>query len=363
MSLSPHPDRALAGKIAARIASRARELGRPRVRLMHVCGTHEDTIQKHGVRSLLPEGVEIIPGPGCPVCVTTAREIDEALALADRGVVVTTFGDLMKVPGGGGRSLARAKADGRDVRVVYSIYDAVKIARASGAETVHVAVGFETTAPSTASVLADDGLPAGFSVLACHRLVPPALAALMADPEVRIDGFIEPGHVSAIIGLRPYEELSRAFRVPQVVAGFEPQDVLMGVLMLLTMLRDGESGVRNEYVRVVSPEGNGRALAAMAAAFAPCDVAWRGFPVIPGSGLRLLPRVARRDARERFGLRLPDDAGSVPAGCLCPEVLKGKAYPDECPLFGADCTPEHPVGACMVSSEGSCGIWHRYGAF
>jgi len=359
MNLSHLRSRELAEKLVRKIRDAAAGLGGRKVRIMHVCGTHEDTVSRYGLRGLLPEGLEIIPGPGCPVCVTTSREIDEALALSQHAVL-TTFGDLMKVPASDGRSLMDARAAGADVRVVYSIYDAVAIARSIPGEVVHVAVGFETTAPSTASVMNE--APPNFSVLTCHRLVPPAMAALLSDGEARIDGLIDPGHVSAVIGVRAYEPLSRRFGTPQVIAGFEPTDLLMAVLMLLEMLARGETAVKNEYGRVVRTEGNERARRLMDEVFETCDVAWRGFPVIPGSGLRLRERFAARDARRRFEISV-EGIPEISRGCICGEVLKGKAYPDACRLFGKACTPEHPVGACMVSSEGSCGIWHRYGRF
>ncbi len=352
--------RETAGKLASRIGETAGRLGRKTVRLMHVCGTHEDTVSRYGIRGLLPAGMEIIPGPGCPVCVTTSREIDEALRLCERATV-TTFGDLLKVPGSEGRSLADARAEGGDVRVVYSIYDALALAAAADRDVVHVAVGFETTAPSTASVLLE-GVPPNFSILCCHRLVPPAMEALLSDGDVRIDGFINPGHVSAIIGAAAYEKLGARYGIPQVIAGFEPADLLLAILMLLEMMERGEGSVRNEYVRVVRREGNAKALFMLDEAFEPCDVAWRGFPVIPGSGLRLRKNHEGCDARLRYGLTLEEKPESA-KGCICGDVLKGKAYPDACRLFGKTCTPEHPVGACMVSSEGSCGIWFRYGRF
>jgi hydrogenase expression/formation protein HypD len=347
-------------KLVARIETLSDAIPRDGIRIMHVCGTHEDTVSRYGIRSLLPAKVEIIPGPGCPVCVTTMREIDEALSLTQKAVV-TTFGDLLKVPGSEGRSLADAKAAGGDVRVVYSIFDALKIAAGTGAEVVHVAVGFETTAPSTASALREKP-PENFSILTCHRLVPPAMDVLLQDREARIDGLIDPGHVSAVIGLRPYEALSRRYAVPQVVAGFEPNDLLLALVMLLEMIREGKGEVRNEYARVVRREGNVKALGLLEEVFEPCDVAWRGFPVLPGSGLRLREPYAGREAREKFALEVrsaAEDAGE----CICGMVLRGRAYPDDCKLFGKACTPERPVGACMVSSEGSCGIWYRYGKF
>ena len=361
MSLSHLKSPDVARRLAEKIRAVADSLQREKIRIMHVCGTHEDTVSRYGIRDLLPDCVEIIPGPGCPVCVTTSREIDESLELA-RCAVITTFGDLMKVPGSRGRSLVDEKAAGADVRVVYSIFDALAIARETDRETVFVAVGFETTAPSTASVFRAGSIPENFSVLMCHRLVPPAMELLLRDGDAGLDGFINPGHVSAIIGTRPYEALSEKYGAPQVVAGFEPNDVLLAVLMLLIMMRNGEGKVRNEYMRVVRPEGNVKAQELMGGIFEPGDVDWRGFPVIERSGLVLRDAYARYDARKKHGLSVKS-APEILKGCICGKVLKGTAYPDACGLFGKECTPQHPVGACMVSSEGSCGIWHRYGKF
>ncbi len=362
MSLSrlKSPDVAL--RLAEKIRAAGRSLQKEKIRIMHVCGTHEDTISRYGIRDLLPDCIEVIPGPGCPVCVTTSREIDECIELARRRAVITTFGDLMKVPGSRGQSLMDEKAEGADVRVVYSIFDALAIARETDRETVFVAVGFETTAPSTASALRAGSIPDNFSVLMCHRLVPPAMELLLRDRDARLDGFINPGHVSAIIGTKAYEALGARYGTPQVVAGFEPYDVLLAVLMLLTMMRKGEEKVRNEYMRVVRPEGNVKAQELMAGIFEPADVEWRGFPVIERSGLVLREAYARYDARKKHDLDVKS-APEISRGCICGKVLKGTAYPDACGLFGKDCTPRHPVGACMVSSEGSCGIWHRYGKF
>jgi hydrogenase expression/formation protein HypD len=247
--------------------------------------------------------------------------------------------------------------------MVYSIDDAVRMARTDKKETVFMGVGFETTAPGTA-VAVRSGLPDNFSVLGCHRTVPPALKALVEMGEVRLDGLIEPGHVSVIIGLRPYEFLSREYHLPQVVAGFEPLDLLMAVLMLARQKKEGRAEVENEYSRAVRPEGNVKAQEALAAVFEPFDVDWRGFPVIPGSGLRLRQQFERWDARKKFADELSDLRDAVfpePKGCLCGEVLRGIRDPQRCPLFGRKCKPESPVGPCMVSSEGSCNILYRYG--
>ena len=346
-------------ELALNASKKIKELaGDKKFKFMHVCGTHEDTITRYGIRSLLPEGIEVISGPGCPVCVTTAKEIDEAHALAD-SAIITTFGDLLKVPGSRGKSLRDVKAGGKDVRVVYSISDAVKIAKSTDKEVVHIGIGFETTAPSTAAVLNDD-LPENFSVLSCHRIIPPAMDALLSPGEIKIDGFIDPGHVSTIIGVKAYEPLSEKYGVPQVIAGFEPLDVLFGIVMLLEMIENEDFSVRNEYSGVVRYEGNLKAQRLLGEIFDICDVAWRGFPVIPKSGLELKKEFSDFNARKKFDIKI-EKSIDIPEGCRCGDVLKGLIYPDECKLFCRACNPEHPVGACMVSNEGSCAIWHRYG--
>lgn len=347
-------DGRLAEKIVRKIACLSGEQGH--VRIMHVCGTHEDSISKAGIRYLLPQNVEVMSGPGCPVCVTTTREIDEAISLARKEVTVTTFGDMLKVPGSSS-TLAEQKTGGGDVRTVYSISDALKIAETNpGKDVVHIGIGFETTAPSTALAIKD--APENFSVLSCHRMIPPAMDFLLSAGETGIDGFIDPGHVSVVIGLAPYKKISGKYKIPQVVAGFEPIDVLYAILLLLKMIKEKDCGVWNEYSRVVRDEGNSLALAAIDEVFEECDVKWRGFPKIPGSGLAIREEYGEKDARRRFALKVKE-AGE-PRGCRCGEVLKGIAYPRECPLFGKRCTPENPVGPCMVSGEGSCSIAYKY---
>ena len=353
--LSGFRDRRIAEKITSKIRATAEGMGP--IRLMHVCGTHEDAIAKAGIRSLLPDNVEIISGPGCPVCVTTAKEIDEAIALAKEGATVASFGDMMKVPGSAS-CLWDAKAEGADVRIVYSISDAVKLAKEKpGKEVVHIGIGFETTAPSSAAELLS--APENFFVLSCHRTIPAAMDFLLSEGDTKIQGFIDPGHVSAIIGVAPYRALSEKYGIPQVVAGFEPVDVLYGVFMLLEMIGQKEHGVRNEYTRVVKEEGNAKAVAILEKVFTPCDVKWRGFPVIPGSGLAIRDEYAGHDARKKFPLDVKESP--EPRGCICGKILKGIAYPASCPLFGKRCTPESPVGPCMVSGEGSCHIAYKYG--
>jgi len=333
------------------------------LRFMHVCGTHQDTLVKHGLDALLTRcGVDISQGPGCPVCVTTPREIEEILLLATQGKTIATFGDMIRVPGVSS-SLQEMKTEGCDVRTVYSIEDALRIAEHhKEKEVVFMAVGFETTAPTTASVLLQDP-PSNFSILCCHRLIPPALHAILQMGELKIDGFIEPGHVSTIIGVTPYEFLSQEYHIPQVIAGFEPLDLLMAVWMLIRQIQHGYAVVENEYARAVKPEGNRKAQQVLGKVFEPMDIKWRGFPVIPGSGLRLRRGFARYDARKKYEEilePLSHEEFPDPVGCLCGEVLRGLISSKQCPLFGRECTPEHPVGPCMVSVEGNCHILFRY---
>jgi len=333
------------------------------LRFMHVCGTHQDTLIKNGLDSVLRTcGITIGQGPGCPVCVTTPREIEEILLLARKGKTVATFGDMIRVPGDTS-SLQQLKADGCDVRTVYSIDDAVRIAEKNPAkDIVFMAIGFETTAPTTASTVLRDP-PLNFSVLSCHRVIPPALHALLEMGEMRIDGFIEPGHVSTIIGLKPFESLSSRYHVAQVVAGFEPLDLLMAVWMLVRQVKAGDARVENEYTRAVRPEGNVKAQQVMNKVFTCKDMKWRGFPVLPKSGLLLRNKYEAYNARKKYEddlLEIKDKEFSDPVGCLCGEVLRGLISSKECPLFGGECTPDSPVGPCMVSVEGSCTIEYRY---
>ena len=330
--------------------------------LMHVCGTHQDTLIRFGLDGEFKRvGIDIRQGPGCPVCVTPPAEIEEILALASAGKTIAVFGDVMRVPGQNG-SLNDAKAAGADIRVVFGVDDAVAIARRIKKDVVFMGIGFETTAPTTASALLSDP-PDNFSVLSCHRTVPPALNAIASMGEIRLDGMIEPGHVSTIIGTKPYEFLSERYHIPQVVAGFEPLDLLMGVYMLAVQYREGRAEVENEYARVVKPEGNRIALGAMKDAFKPVDVVWRGFPVIEGSGLAIRERFEKHDARKRFeDILKPVQTRKYrePKGCRCGEMLRGTLTSEECPLFAKVCTPMNPIGPCMVSREGSCCISYKY---
>jgi hydrogenase expression/formation protein HypD len=330
------------------------------VRFMHVCGTHQDTLVRFGLEDMLKEtGVEIRQGPGCPVCVTTTKEIVEAIVLAESGVTVTVFGDMMAVPTPMG-SLADAKAKGADVRVVYSVEDAIKLAPHTN-EVVFMSIGFETTSPTTASVMLNR-LPGNFSVVSCHRLLPPALEALFNLGEVRIDGLIQPGHVATIIGTKPFERFSNERGIPQVVAGFEPLDLLVSVFMMCKQIHEGRHKVENEYSRVVRPEGNPKAMAMLEKVFEPVDRNWRGFPVLPKSAYELRKEFDAHNARVKFQdiLRAAPAVKEEMGGCRCGEVLRGIITSQQCPVFGKGCSPKRPMGPCMVSREGSCNIAFRY---
>ncbi|UCE91890.1 MAG: hydrogenase formation protein HypD [Methanobacteriota archaeon] len=332
------------------------------ITLMHVCGTHQDTLIRFGLDDEFRDvGVDIRQGPGCPVCVTPPSEIEEVLALARSGVTVAAFGDLMKVPGER-ESLNDAKAEGADVRIVFGVDDAVELSRRMKNDVVFVAIGFETTAPTTAMALLSNP-PENFYVLSLHRTVPPALKAIASMGEMKLHGMIQPGHVSTIIGTGPYEFLSRKKKMPQVVAGFEPLDLLMAVYMLARQISEGRADVENEYVRVVKPEGNQAALRAMGDAFEATDAPWRGFPTIQDSGLSIRSRLEGHDASRRFSEVIApvlEREYVEPEGCRCGEILRGIITSDECPLFGTKCTPQTPIGPCMVSREGNCYISHRY---
>jgi hydrogenase expression/formation protein HypD len=333
---------------------------RKQVVLMEVCGTHTHAIAAAGLRRMLPPQVRLISGPGCPVCVTPVDYLDRAEALAALpDTIVCTFGDLMRVPSSRG-SLEKARARGARVRVVYSPRDALDVARAEhGARVVFLAVGFETTAPTIVAAVEEAErlrIP-NFLILPGNKIVPPPLRALARDPDVAVNGVLLPGHVSVVTGSREFEFLPAEFGIPAVVVGFTPADVLRGVLDLVEQLRDGRAEVANLYGRVVTAEGNPHALALLAKFFEPADTAWRGLGTIPASGLALRAAWAHRDA-SRILVELPEPL--EPPGCRCGEVLKGTIEPPECPLFAGECTPETPVGACMVSSEGTCAAWYRH---
>jgi len=327
-------------------------------KIVHVCGTHEMAITRNGLRRFLPETVDLLEGPGCPVCVTPAADIDEAIAIARAGATLCTFGDMMRVPGSE-RSLDNARSDGCDVRAVLSASDAVDLAREAKHDVVFFAVGFETTAPMTAAILLDDP-PANLSVLVSHKQIPQAMAALLDLPDSRIDAYLAPGHVSTIIGTRGYEPWLVKRRIPIVVGGFEPLDILYAVALILRQHQDAAPAVENGYPRAVDTHGNPAAQALIDTVFETADVRWRGIGCIPDSGYALRAALEAFDARRRFSLDLPEPRDEIP-GCRCPDVLTARAVPTECPLFAKRCTPLSPIGPCMVGSEGACSIWFRYG--
>ena len=316
---------------------------------MHICGTHEAAIARHGLRSLLPAQLKIVMGPGCPVCITPQGEIDASLELVERGVILATYGDLLRVPGSAGS----LESSGGDVRVVQGVHKAVEIAKGTDKEVVFISVGFETTAPTVAATILSKP-PQNFSILSCHRLVPPAMKWLLEQGEAHLQGFMLPGHVCTVTGYQDYEQ----FPVPQVVAGFEAEDILLGLLMLVQQVRAGAHRIDNAYPRAVCREGNPKAKALMYQVFETADVEWRGFPVIPASGLRLKKEFEHYDAQKKFEIEFKKV--SKHTACICDKVLRGIAQPSECRLFDRVCTPRTPVGPCMVSHEGACKIWHTY---
>jgi len=362
------------GEVAQRLAQRiAAELqpGR-RYSFMEFCGGHTHAISRYGIAELLPEAVRMIHGPGCPVCVLPIGRIDQAIDLAlNRGAIVCTYGDTMRVPASHSLSLMKAKARGADIRMVYSAADALKVARSHPErEVVFFAIGFETTTPPTALVIqqaAKEDLP-NFSVLCCHVLTPAAITHILNSPEVAqygtvpIDGFVGPAHVSIVIGSAPYEGFAEAYRKPVVIAGFEPLDVMQAILMLVRQVNDGRAVVENEFTRAVTREGNRAAQAVVDAVFEHrTSFEWRGLGEVPHSALQIRPAYARFDAEQRFDLQyrgVPDHKQ-----CDCGAILRGVKRPTDCKLFGIVCTPENPMGSCMVSSEGACAAHYSYGRF
>lgn len=327
------------------------------VKICHVCGTHEWVISHYGIRSLLPENVEVIAGPGCPVCIVPAAEIDEAIHLSLSGFSVTCFGDVLRVPGSE-MSLLEAKARGADVRVVYSIMDAVKMAeRDPNKNFVFFAIGFETTAPSTAAEIMMKP-PKNLSFLVSHRLIPPAMEFMIGLGDLQIDAFIAPGHVSTIIGLEPYIIFPKVYRIPTIIAGFEPIDVLIAIYMILKQIAKHTAILENEYRRAVTWEGNVKAKTLINKVFDVVGAAWRGLGRLPDSALKLKDIFIDYDAREKYNVKI-ERGRDIPPGCQCHLVIIGKIKPTECPLFMRECTPQKPIGACMVSSEGTCRIWSR----
>src|SRR3989338_4983383 len=370
------------GTIAISLSKKIANLmdGHDEITIMEVCGSHTMNIYRYGLKKLLPANIRLLSGPGCPVCVTSVSYIDTAIAFSrsnstssnsGRDVLITTFGDMMRVPGSSS-SIEKERAKGASVTVVYSTLDALHLAeKYPDKEIVFLAVGFETTAPTiAASVIEAErrGLK-NYFVLTAHKVMPPVMKALLTDKELNLDGFLCPAHVSTIIGSRPYEFIAKDFHIPCVIAGFEPLDILQGLYMLLEQIVKKEAIVQIEYSRVAKREGNPTALALLDKVFEPCDVEWRGLGFIPQSGLKLRSRYERFDAHTvfriwDFGFQINSaicNPQSEINGCICGDILRGVKTPPECKLFKNICNPEHPVGACMVSSEGTCAAYYKYG--
>lgn len=329
--------------------------------LMEVCGTHTVAIARNGIRTLMPEGVKLSSGPGCPVCVTSNHDIDKVIALSRvPGVVIATFGDMTRVPGSTSSLLAE-QAAGRNIQIVYSPLDALKLAKQNpDLQVVFVGVGFETTTPLVAMAIkrAKEAGLQNFSVYGAHKNMPGALEAIVSDPDLKVDALILPGHVSTIIGVEPYRFLAEKYGIPGVITGFEPNDVLQGIAMIMRQLHEGRAEIEIAYTRGVMPEGNPVALAAIDEVFETTTATWRGLGQIPGSGYKIREEFAEFDAMRRFQPEVEPTQEN--AGCRCGDVLRGIMPPSDCPLFRKVCTPENPVGPCMVSSEGSCAAYYRY---
>ncbi len=356
--VNEYRDPELGKKLLERIHQRSKKPAR----LMEFCGGHTVAIFKHGLRQLLPANIEMLSGPGCPVCVTSAADLDKAIALGKvPGVIITSFGDMVRVPGSRS-SLQKAKAEGADVRIVYSAQDALTIAKENmEKKVVFIGIGFETTAPTiAASVLqAERENIKNYSVLSLHKVTPPIMKAICKLGEVKLNGIICPGHVSAVIGSKPYEFLAKDYHIACAVSGFEPVDILLAIDMLVEQIEKDNPQVEIAYRRGVKPEGNPAALKLMDTVFETGEADWRGIGVVPGSGLQLKKQYERFDASKQFDIKI--NPAKEPKGCICGAVLRGVSTPNNCKLFRTSCTPEHPVGPCMVSSEGSCSTYFQYG--
>ena len=356
-------DPALAKKLADTISRLTDEIGRSPVSVMHVCGSHEQAIAKFGLRASFPKNLNVIMGPGCPVCITDLPEVDEGVALARQGVVIASYGDMLKVPGTV-QSLAAAQAEGARIEVVYSAAQAVDLARKTPDEVVFFATGFETTAVATAAIVKSP-LPKNFSVLSAHKYIPPVMEIVAEMPETRVEGFLAAGHAAAITGWGIFEPFVAKHGIPVVVAGFEPLDILAGLAKLVELVRDGTPRVVNMFPRCVTKEGNVNAQRELWSVFRPVGGRWRGIAHVPNGNLRLRDEWAHVDARRRFTIDLTSLWDYAPptlaANCICGEIMSGIKSPADCSLFGKECVPDNPVGACMVSSEGTCKIWHQYG--
>ena len=358
--LRQYRDPRLARRLTEKIHEVAREI-RDDILIMHVCGTHEWTITHYGIRSLMPDNVELRAGPGCPVCITPASDIDAMVRLAvEEGVVVAVYGDMSRARGGRGVSLEDAKSMGGDVRIVYAVQDAFRIAeKLRDREVVFFGVGFDTTAPATAYMVLK-GAPRNMSILSSYRYVPPAVGALLEAPDLEVDAVINPGHSSTVTGMKPYKEYFERSRKPMVFSGFEPIDVLISIYILLRQIRSGKAEMVNEYTRSVTWEGNVRAMATALRVFELRDGYWRGFGVVERSAFEFRDGFESVDARARYGIPEPTARAEFVGGARCADVIKGKIDPIECPLYMRECTPETPKGPSMVSVEGTCRIWAEH---
>ncbi|HUK20314.1 MAG TPA: hydrogenase formation protein HypD [Gemmatimonadales bacterium] len=356
-------DPAKAKELAQALDKVTADVGRAPVSVMHVCGSHEQSIAKFGLRSILPKTLNVIMGPGCPVCVTDVPEVDEAVVLAQDGLRIATYGDMLKVPGTA-LSLADAQSHGAHIDVVYSAAEAVELARDTTDEVVFFASGFETTAVATAAVVLAEP-PANFSVLSAHKYIPPVMEIVAEMPGTKVEGFLAAGHAATITGSAIFDRFVDRHHIPVVVAGFEPLDILAGLVKLVELVRDGTPRVENMYPRCVTPLGNRNAQQQLWRVFRTVGGMWRGIAHVPNGNLRLRDEFARVDTRKKFRIdvkRLWNNAPSTLTQlCMCGDIMAGIASPSHCSLFGKECTPDNPVGACMVSSEGTCRIWHQYG--
>lgn len=347
--------------LISKIASALARISKKKIRIMEVCGGHTLAIRKFGIHRLLPDTIELLSGPGCPVCVTDRSSIDSCIAIAKQpDVILTTYGDLLRVPGSSA-SFDEEKAAGADIRMVYSTLEALEVARSqSHKKVVFAGIGFETTTPSSAIAIleAERQKIRNFYLFSMHKLMPPAMAALI-DQGVKIDGYIGPGHVTAVAGSDMYLPLVRQYGISVAVSGFEPVDILQSIYLLVKMHEEGRPGVEIQYKRVVTPAGNEKANASVEQVFEPCEASWRGLGSIPASGLMLRKTYSTFDASVQFDIQA--DPVPEPKGCLCSEILRGLTNPDACPLFASVCTPANPIGACMVSGEGACQAFYRYG--
>jgi hydrogenase expression/formation protein HypD len=350
------------GDLAKKIVSAICKKSLKKIQIMEVCGTHTVAIFKYGIKSLIPDNIKLLSGPGCPVCVTPQEDVDFAIEISkQKDVILTTFGDMMKVPGTNS-SLEKEKAGGCDIRIVYSVLDAINFAQENPTKkVVFFAVGFETTSPSIAiSILeAEKRNLKNYFILPAHKLIPPAMKALVDAKEIKIDGFICPGHVSTIIGSKPYEFISKYYKIPCVISGFEPVDILQGIYMLVMQIEKEECKVEIQYKRSVKKEGNKLALKNLYKVFEECDCKWRGIGLIPNSGLKLKKEFKKYDAKKIFNIKIKE--GKETIGCICGEILRGISSPYDCKLFEKKCNPENPIGPCMVSSEGTCSAYYKYG--